>query len=162
MSAATVADLGNSASRAALVFRVHRSVLAIPLIGAPESLRRSGPEARRDRAATRAQRALLTASTQGFRMRAPEGWPRLQQRAPPLTLRRAARAIGRGVECASAPTWPGGPKEGSRRPGAPRSPDGQPATGGCRAAPQSAVPSRGASQDRCPAPARRAPRALDR
>src|SRR5690242_11894858 len=53
-----------------------RSVLAIPPIGAPESLRRSGPEARRDGAATRAQRALLTASTQGFRMRAPEGWRR--------------------------------------------------------------------------------------
>jgi len=54
-------------------------------------------------------------------MRAPEGWPRLQHRTPPLTLRRAARAVGRGDECAPAPTWPEGPKEGSRRPGAPRS-----------------------------------------
>src|SRR5262245_51565684 len=42
------------------------------------------------------QRAILTASTQGFRMRAPEGWPRLQSRAPPLTLRRAAHVVGRG------------------------------------------------------------------
>ena len=40
----------------------------------------------------------------------------LAARAPPLTLRRAARAVGRGVECAPAPTWPEGPKEGSRRP----------------------------------------------
>jgi len=38
------------------------------------------------------------------------------QAAPPMTWRRAARAVGRGVEFASAPTWPGGPKEGSRRP----------------------------------------------
>src|SRR5215467_3548560 len=93
-----------------------RSGPAIPPTGAPESLRRSGPEARRDRVATRAQGALLTASTQGFRMRAPEGWPRLQHCAPPLTLRRAARAVGRGGECAPAPTRPEGPKEDSRRP----------------------------------------------
>jgi len=32
---------------------------------------------------------------QGFRMRAPEGWPRLQPRAPPLTLRGTAQAVGR-------------------------------------------------------------------
>jgi hypothetical protein len=73
-----------------------RSDLAIPPTGAPESLRRSGPEARRDRAATRAQRAILTASTQGFRMRAPEGWPRLQHRARSMTLRRVGRVVGCG------------------------------------------------------------------
>jgi hypothetical protein len=105
----------------------------------------SGPEARRDGAATRAQRALLTASTQGFRMRAPEGWPLLQHRAPPLTLRRVARAFGCGVECAPAPTWPGEPKEGSRRPARHGPPGDQPATGGRCAAIQSAPPSRGAS-----------------
>jgi hypothetical protein len=136
-------------------------VLAHPPTGAPESLRRSGPEARRDRAATRARRALLTASTQGFKMRAPEGWACLQHRAPPLTLRRAAHAVGRGRECASAPTWPGGPKEGSRRPGALRSlmasqlrAEAAPLDSQrrCRAA---------LSHGRHPAPARRAPRALD-
>ena len=31
----------------------------------------------------------------GFRMRATEGWPRLQCRAPQLTLRRDARAVVR-------------------------------------------------------------------
>jgi hypothetical protein len=86
-------------------------------LGATESLRGAVRRPGGGRAATRRPQAaaLLTASTQGFRMRAPEGWLRLQPRTPPLTLRRAARSVGRGVS-APAPTWPEGPKEGSRRP----------------------------------------------
>ena len=87
--------------------------------------------------------------------------PLLRHRAPPLALRRVARAVGRGVECAPAPTWPGGPKEGSRRPGASRFPGGQPTAGGRCAALQSAPPPRGALACCGGQPRPGAPRALE-
>jgi len=57
---------------------------------------------------------------------------------------------------------PAGPKSGRRRPGAATvSPEGQPVTGGSCAALESAHPARSAYQDRRPAWARRASRALE-
>jgi hypothetical protein len=50
------------------------------------------------------------------------GMALLAARALPLTLRRVARAVGRGVECAPAPTWPEGAKGRQPAPGAPQSP----------------------------------------
>ena len=52
-------------------------------------------------------------------------------RSPGVARRRPKqrRPVGRGGECAPAPTWPEGPKEGSRRPACHGSPDGQPAYG---------------------------------
>ena len=95
-----------------------------PLRQAPyESLRRSSPEARRDRVATRAQRALLTASRQGLRIRAPDGWPAFA--APRTTADVAARCPHgrpRGLSARRRRRGPKGPKEGSRRLGASRSP----------------------------------------
>jgi len=110
----------------------------------PESLRRSGPEARRDRAATRAQRAILTASTQGFRMRAPEGWPVCNPRA---TADVAARSPVRSAAGLSSRRRRRGPKGQRKAAGAwrvtiPRG--GQPAPGGSSATPQSASPLHGA------------------
>jgi hypothetical protein len=49
-------------------------------------------------------------------MRALEGWPRRVALHATADVRRAARAVGRGGKCVPAPTWPEGPKEGSRRP----------------------------------------------
>src|SRR5215469_16830278 len=75
--------------------RDQRSVLAIPSIGAPESLtrlRRKGL-----RAATRRRRALA-ADLAGLQDAGAGGMAPLAARAPPLTLRRAARAVGRGME----------------------------------------------------------------
>jgi hypothetical protein len=43
----------------------------------------------------------------------------LAARAPSLALRRVARAVGRGVECAPAPTWPEGAKGRQPAPQAP-------------------------------------------
>ncbi len=70
-------------------------------------------------------------------MRAPEGWPRLQRRAPPLTLRRAALAVGREGEWTPAPTWPEGAKGRQPAPWRVTVPGGQPterlaAIAGCR------------------------------
>ena len=120
------------------------SDLAIPPMGAPESLRRSGPEARRDRAPTRAQRAILTVSPQGFRMRAPEGWPGLASRALPLTLRRAAHTVGCGGRVRDGADVARRAKGRQPTPGASQSPGGQLAEGGCRADLQSALAARGA------------------
>lgn len=67
-----------------------------------------------------------------------------------------------GVECAPAPTWPEGPKIGSRRPAHHGPPsNGDLVTDGSCAVLRSARSTRGAYQDRRPAPARRAPRALE-
>jgi hypothetical protein len=98
-----------------------------------ESLPRlAGQGLRLRQQATRRRRALARDLAR-LQDRAPEGWPHLRSRAPLLTLRRAARAVGRGGECASAPTWPEGAKGRQPAPGAPRSPPGgQPAMGGCR------------------------------
>ena len=86
----------------------------------------------------------------------------MQHRAPPLTLRRATRAAGRGDECAAAPTRPEGPKEGGRRPGAPRSPLAASQLW-TDAAPHPAQRRHSAalSHERRQAPARRAERALE-
>jgi hypothetical protein len=65
-----------------------------------------------------------------------------------------------GLSCATAPTWPEGPKEGSRRPGASRSPRGQPVDG-CCADLQSAFAARGTPACTAASLARRAPRALE-
>ena len=110
----------------------------------PEFLRGSGPEARRARAATRAQRALLTANMQGFRMRTLEGWPRLQHRTPPLASRRVARAVGPRGECGLAPSGPKGQRKAAGAPARHGPPGGQPATGGLSVAQRSAPPSCGA------------------
>jgi hypothetical protein len=94
-------------------------------------------------------------------MRALEGWLGSVTPVPPLTLRRVARAVGRGGERALTPTWPEGPKEGSRRP-ALRGCPWRPASCG-RVLRRLAVSgsARGAIPVRWPAPARRAPRALE-
>jgi len=108
---------------------------------------------------------FLTASTQGFRMRAAGG----------MALFAAPRAIADvvvsspvrsdpGGECASAPTWPRRAKGRQPAPGASRVPrNGQPAQrAGRKRRPQSAPPSRGAFACReAQPPARRAPRALE-
>jgi hypothetical protein len=95
-----------------------------------ESLPRlAGQGLRLRQQATRRGRALARDLAR-LQDRAPEGWPRLQSRAPPMTLRRTARAVGRGGECASAPTWPEGAKGRQPAPGAPRSPPWRPASYG--------------------------------
>ena len=67
-----------------------------------------------------------------------------------------------GDECSPAPTWPARAKGRQPAPGASRfPPGGRPAAGGCCAAFESAVGSRGAIPVRRPATVRRAPRALE-
>jgi len=134
-------------------------------MGALNPYARSGPEARRDREATRAQQALLIVSTQGFTMRAPEGWP--ASATPRATADAAARRpfAGSRGECAAAPTWPARAKGRQPPPSALRSPPGaRPAAGVCCAAFGSAGASRGAMPVRQPAPsgALRAPLKMKR
>src|SRR5262249_6150857 len=85
----------------------------------------------------------------------------LAARAPPLTLRRAARAVGRGVELRDGADVARRAKGRQPAHGASRPPGGQPAAGGCCAVPASALELRGASACTVASPARRAPRALD-
>jgi hypothetical protein len=86
---------------------------------------------------------------------------RLAARAPTLTLWRVARAVGRGAVCASAPTWPEGPKEGSRRP-ARHGPRRPPSCGRMQRQPApSAYRARRLCTNGGPPPARRASRALE-
>jgi hypothetical protein len=74
-------------------------------------------------------RTTLTVILQGVTMRAPEGWPAPLPWAPALALRRADRAVGRGVSACRRRRGPLGPKSGRRRPALPVS-HGRPA--GCR------------------------------
>jgi hypothetical protein len=82
-------------------------------------------------------------------------------RAPLLTLWRTAQPDIRGVGCAPAPTWPEGPKEGSRRPACHGSLMASQLW--ADAAPHHSQRGRRAaiSHDRRPGPARRARRALE-
>ena len=86
----------------------------------------------------------------------------LAARALPLTLRRAARAVGRGVELRDGADVA---RRGQRKAAGARSvgvpPGGQPAAGGCRAVSTSTVAVRGAPACTAASPARRAPRALE-
>jgi len=128
-----------------------------------ESLSRLGGQGLRLRQQATRRRRALARDLARLQDRAPEGWPRLQPRAALLTLRRSARAADRrGGECAPAPTWPEGPKEGSRRPGASRSPPVA-SQSWAEAAPLDSRRRRRAalSHGRRPAPARRAERALE-
>jgi hypothetical protein len=72
-----------------------RSVLAIPPIGAPDSLPRGAVRARLGVymcqaawpcAVARRSQTGLTANLQGFRIGAPEGWPLLQRRVPDCSI----------------------------------------------------------------------------
>jgi hypothetical protein len=112
---------------------------------------------------SRVTRSALAGDLPRFHTGAPGGWPALAARAPgadrygAAPVRRAA-----GTTRAPTPPWPGGPKSGRRRPGAQLSPQRpRPMTGGSCAAPRSAPSARGAYQQRWPAGARRAPRALE-
>jgi len=64
--------------------------------------------------ATRRRRALARDLAR-LQDRAPEGWPLLPSRTT-THVAASYRAAGTGTKCAPAPTWPEGPKEGSRRP----------------------------------------------
>jgi hypothetical protein len=86
----------------------------------------------------------------------------LAARAPPLTLQRVALAVGCGVECAPAPTWPEGAK--GRQPAHGRATDPRAATQqSADAAPshRQRIDRAALLHVRCPARARRAPRALE-
>ena len=98
--------------------------------------------------------------SQGFRIEAPERWPLLQLAHHRTRYGAFARVVGRGVECVPAPTWPEGPKEGSRRPARRVPLGGQPTTGGSSAGPPSAHRCAALLHGQRPAPARRAPRAF--
>jgi len=139
-----------------------RSVLAIPPIGAAESLPRlrgkglRGAE-RRDATAGSA----LARDLERLQDRGAGGMAPLAARAPRLTLRRvgpygrplgsSARRRRRGLK---------EPKEGSRRLGAPSFPSGQPAAGGCSAVQYQRIGCAALLHVRRPASARRAPRAF--
>jgi hypothetical protein len=89
----------------------------IPSIGAPESLRGSGPGARRDRL-RRAARRALDREHAGLQDRAPEGCHLMQLARHRWTLK-AGMSVpsAAGAECAPTPTWPEGLRSagGARR-----------------------------------------------
>ena len=100
---------------------------------------------------------------QGFTMRNAGGMAQLRD---PARHRWRSGALpvrsGRGGECAQAPTWPARAKGRQPAPGAARLPlMASQLFGGCCAAFQSVIASRGAIPVRWPALARRAPRALE-
>jgi hypothetical protein len=94
-------------------------------------------------------------------MQAPEGWPAFVIARVAADVAARSPCFGRGGEYTLAPTWPGGPKEGSRRPARHAvPPGGQPAAGGSCAALRQGLPR--AALSRCGGQlVWRAPRALE-
>ena len=125
------------------------SDLAIPPIGAPESLSRAplkgGACAIRR---TRPEGAPLTANSQGFRIGAPEGWPPPQHpRARHLPDGAVCVRRVLGVRSAPAPPCPARAKSGSRRTCVRQRPEIHQPTAGSRCAALGQVPtSRGAAR----------------
>jgi len=117
------------------------SDLAIPSIGAAESLprlRSKGLRGAKRRDATVG--SALARDLARLQDRGAGGMATLAARAPLLTLRRVARAVGAaGIECASAPTWPEGAKGRQPAPPARHVPlGGRSPAGGSGAVPPSA------------------------
>ncbi len=111
-----------------------------------------------------ARSAPLTTILRGFRIRRRRDGTICSTRAPALDLsRRPARAVGRrGPAARRRRRGPAGPKSGRRRLGARQVPVVRPAHQRAgSAALESARSTRGLYQDRRPAPARRARRALE-
>ena len=95
-----------------------RSDLAIPPIGAAESLSRAPLKGGACAIVDATAGSAPTVTSQGFKLRAPKGWPILQRRTSCLWAA-SVSAVSSGPTRARAPPWPGqglraaGPATGS-------------------------------------------------